>query len=236
MRVQRIYAPGPPPPDVELGERRGDDVSFENRANQWIVGALFLFFMMTFFPTTSLVIGVLLLLCVSGCLRVGLRLGQTQVVAGGINDGVQRGGMRGLWSGNGLLRLPPATDLSNLRLTLLNREFNESDYEMLLGLDEQREASNPPLPQALLDTIPCNKYKLPSGDKNLAKEDEASVKRADGSCPETCSVCLESLIDGDDVRTLPCLHKFHDSCIVPWLRQKGMTSSCPICNFQVFTS
>ena len=39
----------------------------------------------------------------------------------------------------------------------------------------------------------------------------------------TCAVCLT---DVDDGATLPCQHKFHRSCIVPWLHASG---SCPLC-------
>uniref|UniRef100_A0A2P2KVJ6 RING-type E3 ubiquitin transferase n=1 Tax=Rhizophora mucronata TaxID=61149 RepID=A0A2P2KVJ6_RHIMU len=45
----------------------------------------------------------------------------------------------------------------------------------------------------------------------------------------TCSVCLEQVNVGEVIRTLPCLHQFHASCIDPWLRQQG---TCPVCKFR----
>ncbi|KAG2484230.1 hypothetical protein HYH03_016965 [Edaphochlamys debaryana] len=50
----------------------------------------------------------------------------------------------------------------------------------------------------------------------------------------TCSVCLDTVEEGAIVMTLPCLHQFHASCITPWLRQKGLHASCPMCKTPVF--
>ncbi|XP_050071942.1 E3 ubiquitin-protein ligase Iruka [Anopheles maculipalpis] len=41
-----------------------------------------------------------------------------------------------------------------------------------------------------------------------------------------CSVCFEDYVVGEPVRKLPCLHVYHDPCIIPWLELHG---TCPIC-------
>ena len=41
----------------------------------------------------------------------------------------------------------------------------------------------------------------------------------------TCSVCLCDLIAGEMVRTLPCKHRFHMSCIDAWLTENSHV--CP---------
>lgn len=41
-----------------------------------------------------------------------------------------------------------------------------------------------------------------------------------------CSVCLAGFEAGDEVRSLPCTHNFHRSCIDVWLTRSGM---CPLC-------
>ncbi|GJN37960.1 hypothetical protein PR202_gb26963 [Eleusine coracana subsp. coracana] len=48
----------------------------------------------------------------------------------------------------------------------------------------------------------------------------------DASCP----ICLEDYAAGERAREMPCRHRFHACCIVPWLE---MNSSCPVCRFQM---
>ena len=45
-----------------------------------------------------------------------------------------------------------------------------------------------------------------------------------------CSICLESYVLDETLRTLPCLHMFHEECIGKWL---SVNSSCPICKFDL---
>lgn len=51
----------------------------------------------------------------------------------------------------------------------------------------------------------------------------------------TCLICCESVTDPDKsgcrvISILKCDHKFHNSCIMPWLRRK---QTCPTCNGSV---
>ncbi|KAJ7952839.1 E3 ubiquitin-protein ligase MBR2-like [Quillaja saponaria] len=43
---------------------------------------------------------------------------------------------------------------------------------------------------------------------------------------ESCCICQEEYIDGEDLGNLDCGHKFHFTCIKQWLVQKN---TCPIC-------
>lgn len=43
-----------------------------------------------------------------------------------------------------------------------------------------------------------------------------------------CSVCLDDLEIGVEAKEMPCKHKFHGECILPWLE---LHSSCPVCRF-----
>jgi hypothetical protein len=41
-----------------------------------------------------------------------------------------------------------------------------------------------------------------------------------------CSICTEDFEKGEDVRVLPCNHKFHPACIDPWLL--NVSGTCPL--------
>ena len=68
------------------------------------------------------------------------------------------------------------------------------------------------LTTAQLNTLPTQVYssthqvaassKLPAG----AQEDKQ------------CAVCLQEFIDGEDLRMLPCIHRYHKHCIDEWLK------------------
>lgn len=45
-----------------------------------------------------------------------------------------------------------------------------------------------------------------------------------------CSVCLDDLEIGTEAKEMPCKHKFHSGCILPWLE---LHSSCPVCRYQL---
>ncbi|CAL4885789.1 unnamed protein product [Urochloa decumbens] len=47
---------------------------------------------------------------------------------------------------------------------------------------------------------------------------------------EQCAVCLEELRAGEVVAHLPCAHRFHWPCAVPWLQA---ASRCPVCRAHV---
>lgn len=68
--------------------------------------------------------------------------------------------------------------------------------------------------------------------KKEAVEAMPTVEIASGNDDDTasCPVCLEDYAAGERAREMPCRHRFHANCIVPWLE---MHSSCPVCRFQL---
>ncbi|PWZ26098.1 E3 ubiquitin-protein ligase RING1 [Zea mays] len=56
------------------------------------------------------------------------------------------------------------------------------------------------------------------------------VKGNEDDDAASCPVCLEDYAAGERAREMPCRHRFHANCIVPWLE---MHSSCPVCRFQL---
>uniref|UniRef100_A0A7R9YWX4 RING-type E3 ubiquitin transferase n=1 Tax=Chlamydomonas euryale TaxID=1486919 RepID=A0A7R9YWX4_9CHLO len=47
-----------------------------------------------------------------------------------------------------------------------------------------------------------------------------------GETKRQCTICLEHYEEGDKVRVLPCLHRFHLHCVDQWLANRRM---CPVC-------
>ncbi|ORY17775.1 hypothetical protein BCR34DRAFT_554804 [Clohesyomyces aquaticus] len=42
-----------------------------------------------------------------------------------------------------------------------------------------------------------------------------------------CSICTDDFEKGQDIRVLPCNHKFHPECVDPWLL--NVSGTCPLC-------
>lgn len=42
----------------------------------------------------------------------------------------------------------------------------------------------------------------------------------------SCRICFEDYVDGDELRVLPCFHRFHAECSFDWLSRK---KTCPLC-------
>ncbi|WYZ37507.1 hypothetical protein EsH8_II_001013 [Colletotrichum jinshuiense] len=46
-----------------------------------------------------------------------------------------------------------------------------------------------------------------------------------------CTICTEDFNVGEDVRVLPCNHKFHPNCVDPWL--VNVSGTCPLCRLDL---
>jgi len=114
-------------------------------------------------------------------------------------------------------RLNPLFHSINFRLSFIDRDFNENDYETLLQLDNNTPQLRG-LPQGQIDLLPQHIVAVENpNDGNVTKQ--------------TCAICLENLKVGEAARALPCCHQFHIQCVDKWLRMEG---NCPVCKFQPF--
>jgi len=63
---------------------------------------------------------------------------------------------------------------------------------------------------------------------------EASVlQRREGPVDDNerqCMVCLEEFQDGENLRILPCLHRYHQACVDRWLKENR---HCPVCKHDI---
>jgi len=51
---------------------------------------------------------------------------------------------------------------------------------------------------------------------------------------DSCVICLEDFLDGEQLKMLPCHHGFHPGCIDPWLSERS--DQCPICKMSIHTT
>lgn len=51
-----------------------------------------------------------------------------------------------------------------------------------------------------------------------------------GGRSEQCIICITDFSAGEEVRTLPCLHRFHRTCVDQWLSARSV---CPLCKSRV---
>ncbi|KAG6408981.1 hypothetical protein SASPL_132009 [Salvia splendens] len=87
----------------------------------------------------------------------------------------------------------------------------------LTNSDGQRLNMRPPgLTQEALSCLPVEVFCV------AQESDEQHVPRAS----RECSICLESFLGGDQLICLPCGHRYHFSCLDPWVRT---CADCPYC-------
>ena len=75
------------------------------------------------------------------------------------------------------------------------------------------------------------------GRRQAAATDSAPPEAA-ASGENECTVCLCTFAAGDQLRELPCSHKFHAACIDRWLIRREYANgipSCPLCKKEVLT-
>ena len=63
----------------------------------------------------------------------------------------------------------------------------------------------------------------PAGEQVTEQQNDS--KSAEDMAP-SCSICTEDFTMGEDIRVLPCDHKFHPACVDPWLL--NVSGTCPL--------
>ncbi|XP_057465341.1 LOW QUALITY PROTEIN: probable E3 ubiquitin-protein ligase RHY1A [Actinidia eriantha] len=62
---------------------------------------------------------------------------------------------------------------------------------------------------------------------------KCSDERVTSGALQECSICLEGFLEGDELMCLPCAHRFHSSCLDPWIRTCG---DCPYCRSSIIVT
>ncbi|KAM7211724.1 hypothetical protein V8F06_012904 [Rhypophila decipiens] len=65
-------------------------------------------------------------------------------------------------------------------------------------------------------------------------QDGGNMHPMSGLKSSSCAICTEDLVDGSQVRSLPCGHCFHPACVESWLL--GFSTTCPLCRVDLRTA
>ncbi|KAJ0251383.1 Uncharacterized protein HA466_0123510 [Hirschfeldia incana] len=109
---------------------------------------------------------------------------------------------------------------SPAEISQLLQDLNEA-----INTDEVRTGLAHLLEHLAGDNAPIRHGTLPACKE--AVENLPTVKICE---PLQCSVCLDDFEKGSVAKEMPCKHKFHVGCIVPWLELHG---SCPVCRYEL---
>jgi hypothetical protein len=75
--------------------------------------------------------------------------------------------------------------------------------------------------------MPGAKRRLPAQSKDIAALPVQTVSsKTHVGKQMRCPICLDDFIEGDSLKTMPCMHIYHSKCIDRWL---ATDNSCPIC-------
>jgi len=124
---------------------------------------------------------------------------------------------------------------------LYSREIDENDYNLLLQLEDVKP-KHTGASDLQLSTLPSfnyrkksakgNKKMKPTGREVILIDQPMVIDLVDSDNEKTpmkenseCCICLQKYEEGDEMVTLPCLHFFHQDCIIPWLKSN---CNCPI--------
>lgn len=77
-------------------------------------------------------------------------------------------------------------------------------------------------------TVKPETEKVQPGSEQAEPASEAAEGSSEGAPTGElgCSICTEDFTTGEDVRVLPCHHKYHPACIDPWLL--NVSGTCPL--------
>ncbi|CAI9113397.1 OLC1v1013992C1 [Oldenlandia corymbosa var. corymbosa] len=98
-------------------------------------------------------------------------------------------------------------------------EYYATEYDMLFGNFAESEnplMGKPPASKDVVKNLPLVVFT----EEDLEKNDLI------------CAVCKDDMAVGQNSRQLPCNHRYHGDCILPWL---GIRNTCPVCRYELPT-
>mmetsp|Transcript_31211 Transcript_31211/g.57030 ORF Transcript_31211/g.57030 Transcript_31211/m.57030 type:complete len:257 (-) Transcript_31211:41-811(-) len=71
------------------------------------------------------------------------------------------------------------------------------------------------------------------GRPGMSREAQDELRVVTVKEDDICVVCQEAMPAGSKAKAMPCGHKFHDDCLVVWIKK---SNTCPVCRFDELPS
>ncbi|KAM5237665.1 E3 ubiquitin-protein ligase ZNRF3 [Ctenodactylus gundi] len=97
-----------------------------------------------------------------------------------------------------------------------------------IKLNQRRQNSMNRLAVQALEKMETRKFN--SKNKGRREGSCGALDTLSSSSTSDCAICLEKYIDGEELRVIPCTHRFHRKCVDPWLLQHH---TCPHCRHNI---
>ncbi|OMO69978.1 Zinc finger, RING-type [Corchorus olitorius] len=94
-----------------------------------------------------------------------------------------------------------------------------AEYEMLFGQFAENE-------NAVIGRPPASKSVVENLPSVVVSQEDVMNNNA------LCAVCKDEVSLGEKMKQLPCAHRYHGDCIIPWL---GIRNTCPVCRHELPT-
>lgn len=104
----------------------------------------------------------------------------------------------------------------------------EADVEMAASASASTDAT---IPDADKNKSPASTSEVNEATAANAITNTVNADGTDEAGHLGCSICTEDFTRGEEVRLLPCNHKFHPECVDPWLL--NVSGTCPLCRIDL---
>lgn len=121
---------------------------------------------------------------------------------------------------------------------IVTTSFFEDFFRRVLPLDMMDVHSAAFPPRVTRGTLQANTKVVVCGSLcGVDDFEEATGRTHDldfkGESKQVCMVCLDNFRHGEELRVLPCGHRYHLDCIDPWLLDRS--PECPVCRRTITT-
>jgi hypothetical protein len=132
-------------------------------------------------------------------------------------------------------RNPNRIPVSRLRNTLNNRYYNNPPENYQIHEEHDYDIDYDDISALILLDI-TTRFASPVLDNELKqlrklKIKDIKCKKVKECLDHECSICLDTIKQGEFEKTLVCKHVFHKKCIDRWFKKDN--DSCPMCRLQV---